>query len=160
MMKGRIAIPIHDHQGQLVAYCGRAGTPEQVEEEGKYKLPPKFVKSAVVYNLHRQAEPVAFLVLVESYLSVWKLWEAGFLSACALMDSDLSKTQEKLILELLGRSGRVVLLFDGDESGQACTADSLSRLASQLFVKAVVISPYGRKPHQLESDQLKELLTT
>jgi len=50
IMKDRIAIPIHDHAGQLVAYCGRALTDEQIEKEGKYKLPANFVKSAVVYS--------------------------------------------------------------------------------------------------------------
>ncbi|MHC4458633.1 MAG: hypothetical protein ACYS0I_16405 [Planctomycetota bacterium] len=47
MTKCRIAIPIHNHLGQLVAYCGRAVTEEQIKEE-KYKQPLGFYKSAVV----------------------------------------------------------------------------------------------------------------
>ena len=70
MMKDRIVIPIHDDQGQLVAYCGRAVNDEQIEAEGKYKMPVNFIKSEVVYNLHRQKDP-EHLVLVESFLSVF-----------------------------------------------------------------------------------------
>ncbi|HEA66289.1 MAG TPA: hypothetical protein ENI07_05645 [Desulfobacterales bacterium] len=54
MMMNRIVIPIHDHQGQIVAYCGRAVNDDQIEKEGKYKLPVNFVKSEVVCNLHRK----------------------------------------------------------------------------------------------------------
>ena len=84
MMKDRIAIPIHNEQGELVAYCGRTINQEQIEAEGKYKLPPNFVKSAVVYNLHRQRESENLLILVESFLSVFRLYQAGFENVAAL----------------------------------------------------------------------------
>ena len=47
MMKNIIVIPIHDHQGQLVAYCGKAVNDDQIEKEGKYKMPVNFAKSIV-----------------------------------------------------------------------------------------------------------------
>ncbi len=43
LTKDRIAIPIHNEKGQLVAHCGRAMTEEQIEQEGKYKMPAGFV---------------------------------------------------------------------------------------------------------------------
>src|SRR6266542_2570608 len=49
LMSRRIAIPIHDHQGRLVAYCGRAldsATP-------RYRFPAGFQKSHVLFNYHR-----------------------------------------------------------------------------------------------------------
>jgi len=55
IMRGRIAIPIHNASGELVAYAGRALTQEQVKAEGKYKLPRGFEKSRELYNLHRTA---------------------------------------------------------------------------------------------------------
>jgi hypothetical protein len=45
-MKDRIAIPIHNADGQLVAYAGRWVGGELPEGEEKYKLPPRFKKSA------------------------------------------------------------------------------------------------------------------
>ncbi len=47
MMKDRIVIPVHDHQGQLGAYCGRVVNDDQIEQEGKYKLPVNLVKYIV-----------------------------------------------------------------------------------------------------------------
>jgi DNA primase len=157
MMAGRIVIPIHNQVGELVAYCGRAVDAKQAEE-AKYKMPGNFLKSAVVYNLHRQAPGTDLLVLVESFLSVFWLHQAGYPHVVALMGSFLSPEHEKAIADFLGPSGRVILLFDGDESGQKCTADSLDRLGRKLFVKAVDISPYGKKPHQLDPDILKQIL--
>jgi len=52
LMQGRIVIPLHNEQGELVGYAGRwPGEPP--EGEPKYKFPPKFHKSAVLFNLRR-----------------------------------------------------------------------------------------------------------
>jgi DNA primase len=157
LMKDRIVIPIHNEKGELVAYCGRAVTPEQTEEEGKYKLPPKFVKSAVVYNLNRQDPAAARLILVESFLSVFKLHELGFPQAVALMGSELSAEQERLIVEFLGRKGQVILMFDADESGRSCAEDCLKRLSRKVFVRVFDIDPKAKKPHHLSLHDLSEL---
>ncbi len=50
-LSGRVAIPIHNEAGALVAYAGRS-----VDEQlPKYKLPPAFRKSSELFNLHRAA---------------------------------------------------------------------------------------------------------
>jgi len=49
-------------------------------------------------------------------------------------------------------------MFDADEDGKKCTADCLERLSRKVFVKAIDISPYARKPHQLIPDQIKNLI--
>jgi DNA primase len=50
ILRGRLAIPIHDLSGELVAYCGRA-----VNEKQKPLLtfPKSFDPSLYVFNLHR-----------------------------------------------------------------------------------------------------------
>jgi DNA primase len=158
IMKNRIVIPIHNEKNELVAYCGRAISEKQIEKDGKYKLPSKFVKSAVVYNLNRQKENENLLVLVESFFSVFKLHQAGFPNTLALMGSALSDEQENLIVDRLGHRGRVILLFDADDSGRKCTEGCLARLSSKVFVKLIDISPHARKPHQLTSEQIQNLI--
>lgn len=158
IMKDRIAIPIHNESGDLIAYCGRAVKKKQIEEEGKYRLPAGFVKSEAVYNLWRQTKGQENLILVESFLSVWKLSQCGFKAIVALMGSSLSKTQERLIVDLPGPFKKAILLFDNDESGQRCANDCLLRLGRKIFIKAVDISPYARKPHQLTPAQIKKLI--
>ena len=52
-LKGRIAIPIHDAEGQLVAYAGRWASDDVPEGVQKYLLPPGFQKRKVLFNHHR-----------------------------------------------------------------------------------------------------------
>lgn len=158
IMKDRIAIPIHNERGELIAYCGRAVTDEQTEREGKYKLPQGFVKSAVVYNLNRQGREEKRLILVESFLSVFHLCQLGLSNSVSILGSELSGSQEELIVNFLGPDGQVILMFDADEAGRICTSDSLSRLGRRLFVKAADTGKYARKPHQLTAVQLSRLI--
>lgn len=157
MMKDRIAIPIHDHKGHLVAYCGRGLTPEQIEDE-KYKQPPGFYKSEVVYNLCNLDKKQGPVIIVESFISVWLLFQAGYKNVCALMGSFLSKSQKKLIAGLLGPQGRVLLMFDADEDGEKCTNACIEEFSPELYVKTVDISAYAKKPHQLTPEQINELV--
>jgi len=48
-LHGRVVIPIHNEQGELVAYAGRALNCESP----RYKLPANFKKSLELFNLHR-----------------------------------------------------------------------------------------------------------
>jgi DNA primase len=74
IMASRIAIPIHNEPGELVAYAGR-WPGELPEGEGKYKLPMGFHKSLVVYNLHRAREHAkdAGLIVVEGFFDAMRL---------------------------------------------------------------------------------------
>ena len=157
MMKGRIAIPIHNENGDPVAYCGRAVNDKQIKKEGKYKMPPNFIKSAVLYNLHRQRDPDS-LILVESFLSVFWLYQANVENVVALMGSSMSGEQEALIVNFLGSKGKAILLFDSDENGKKCSQECHRRFIQKLFVKVINISPYGKKPHQIKQGIIKKLI--
>src|SRR3990172_8702253 len=121
MMRGRIAVPVHDGEGNLVAYAGRwVGKAEDLPEgEGKYKLPPKFEKSRVLFNLHRlprrAVKRVEDVILVEGYFSVFWLHQNGWPNAISVMGSSVSHEQRKLLVE---RFDRIRIFFDGDDAGR------------------------------------------
>ena len=157
LLKGWIAIPIHNEKGELVAYAGR--WPGEDPPEDRYKLPPWFQKSLVVFNL-TQAKKLAKekgLILVEGFFGCFKVWQAGFKNVAALMGSSMSPEQEALIVESLGQNGRLILMFDADEAGQSCTDQVVSRLANRTFVKAIRLEP-GSQPDKLSQEEIKMLL--
>lgn len=159
MMKDRIAIPVHNEKGELIAYSGRAITDEQAKEDGKYKLPPNFYKSLVVYNLHRQEIEGKRLILVESYISVWWLYQAGISNVVALQGSKLCPEQKQLIVNYFKNSeGNVLLLFDHDADGEKCSHECLIELSKELFVRWVDIGRHGKKPHLIPIEVLQKLL--
>jgi DNA primase len=159
IMASRIAIPIRDELGELVAYAGRwPGEPP--EGEGKYKLPTGFHKSLVVYNLHRAKVHAkdAGLIVVEGFFDAMDLHAAGFPNVVALMGSAMSEAQEELIVTTVGPEGKVTLMFDEDEAGWKGREDALSRLSSRVYVRVVGLGEEGRQPDGLGEEALKRAI--
>lgn len=155
IMAGLIAIPIHDEQGQLVAFAGRRLRPSDARELGKYKLPKGFHKERVLYNLHR-ALPSARdhgLILVEGFFSVLKLYEAGFENVAAVMGCDLSDLQ----VELLATVPSVSLLFDGNEAGWTGAESAAKKLNGKVKVRLLRL-PDGLEPDDLSQRALRWFL--
>jgi DNA primase len=145
IMQNRVVIPIHNEQGELVAYAGRwpadAGWPSGEE---KYKLPPGFRKSLVVFNLHRAREYAREgLIVVEGFFDCCDLWQRGRKNVVALMGSTMSAAQERLIVTTVGPRGKVLLALDPDEAGRKGSAQAVARLLTQVFVREVVLPVKG-----------------
>ncbi len=135
IMHDRVVIPIHNEHGELVAYAGRS-IGEPPAGEGKYKFPPNFRKSLVLFNLHRAREHASEgLIVVEGFFTLFDLWQRGRKNVVALMGSAMSEEQERLIVETAGPKGRVLLALDDDEAGRKGSADALKRLVSKVFVR-------------------------
>jgi len=155
LMKGRIAIPIHNERGELVAYAGRAIDAEQAKT-GKYKLPTGFQKGHVVYNLHRAKEEVGQgLIVVEGFFDAMKVHQAGFRNVVALMGSSMTEEQERL---LAAATDRLVLMFDGDEAGVAALRKVYGRSRRRTFLREAHLES-GEQPDSLADERLKELLS-
>ncbi len=85
MMADRIAIPIPNAKGEVVAYAGRfPGKPG--EDMPQYKLPPGFRKSQELFNLDRAAKEPADqpLIIVEGFFDAMKLHQHGCRKVVAL----------------------------------------------------------------------------
>ena len=153
-MAGRICIPIHNEHGELVAYAGRWPGDDGIPEgEDRYKLPAKFQKSRVMFNLHRVPQSM-HIVLVEGYWSTIRL-HALRVPVAGLMGWSVSREQIDLLLERGIK--RVTLLLDGDETGRLGRERVLPALCSSFFVRAPLL-PDGKKPDILTERQLRELV--
>jgi DNA primase len=158
MMAGRIAIPIHNPEGQVVAYAGRhvgeppAGIP-------KYKLPPGFRKSLELFNLDRAklASPDLPLVVVEGFFDAMKLHQLGHRKVVALMGSSLSHAQEELIRRYSSQQSQIVVMLDEDEAGRSARDEITARLARFAFVRAHAFQEEGQQPEHLTAEQLAEV---
>jgi DNA primase len=153
--RGRIAFPIHDAEGRLVAYAGRSID----GSEPRYLFPPGFRKSQTVFNLHRTyaeaADQQGRCVIVEGFFDCLRVHEGGYHKVIALMGISLSGVQEAL---LLGRFREMVLMLDGDEPGWHATRQLAARLRgrSSLYIAEV---PSGRQPDQLSSKEIERILS-
>lgn len=156
-MKGRIAIPIHNERGELVAYAGRSvGKDADLPAgEGKYKLPAGFHKSLVVYNLHQLPPATKTLVLVEGFWSVFWLHQHGFPEVVSAMGSTIAPAQIELLAQ---RCKGVRIFFDGDDAGREGARKVALDLAPRLWVRIVTCDD-GLQPDRLPEHELKRLLS-
>ncbi|MEG3150516.1 DNA primase [Sphingomonas sp. ZT3P38] len=115
--RGRLMIPIRDPRGRTIAFGGRIIG----EGEPKYLNSPEtplFDKGRNLYNLDRAApasRKSGRIIVVEGYMDVIALAQAGFGEAVAPLGTALTEAQ----LERLWRLSDVpILCFDGDSAGQ------------------------------------------
>jgi DNA primase len=156
LMRGRIAVPIHDEHGTLLAYAGRAVSEDLAAKAGKYRLPEGFKKSFVLFNLHRaKAFSDRGAIVVEGFVDCFKLHQAGFPNVVALMGSTLSDSQEHLLVE---HFDRLALMFDGDEAGHKCLREFYVRLRRRLYLREIHLEP-GEQPDALSEERIRELFS-
>jgi DNA primase len=155
ILRGMIAIPIHDEEGELVAYAGRRLKPVDIRELGKYKFPKGFRKELVLYNLNRAKEhqKESGLILVEGFFSVLKLYEAGLPNVVASMGCELSDEQARLCAE----AKEVIVLYDGNDAGYIGAAKAKAKLAPLVPVRIVKLEE-GTEPESYSPQALRWLV--
>jgi len=131
--RGRIIFPIVDIAGNVRGFGGRVlgGVKEEggkTKEEGaKYLNSPESVvyhKSRTLYGLHQAREAVrseGFVVLVEGYMDVIALFEAGIRNVVATCGTALTPQQCALIKRY---TERPVVFFDADRAGTSASLRS------------------------------------
>ena len=122
--RGRLMIPIRDHQGRVVAFTARqtALTPEDdPAREAKYVNSPEtpiFTKGNLLFNLDRARTSVGEgrpFVMVEGQLDALRCWSVGLKTAVAPQGTSLTDGQ----LALLKRyHSELECFFDSDSAGQ------------------------------------------
>ena len=156
MMAERIAIPIHNPEGNVVAYAGRFPG-EPAEDTPKYKLPQGFRKSLELFNLDRAGKEPGPLVIVEGFFGCMKLHQFGCRRVVALMGSTMSNAQEELIKRHTDRNSQIIVMLDEDEAGRAGREDIAVRLAKFVFVKVHVFDEDGQQPEDLSAEAVQQL---
>jgi 5S rRNA maturation endonuclease (ribonuclease M5) len=160
VMQNRVAIPVHNGSGQLVAYAGRWPGDDCPNPDEKYKLPKGFRKTLEVFNLHRalQADATKPLIVVEGFFGCMKLWQAGHHRVVSVMGSSVSEQQESAIMKASEQSRKIVLLFDEDKAGREGREKALQRFASKAYVRVIALGQEGMQPDKLAPEQIHSLL--
>jgi DNA primase len=164
LMRGRIAIPIHDEAGNLIGYCGRTVDPV-TDTNPRYLFPANFPKGNVVFNLHRviplvKANPQLPIILVEGYFSCLWLHQNGFENTVAIMGSSLVEGQRERILKA---HNSFFLLFDADPPGRECTIKTASDLIAAGAKKVTALNlPFASsekfQPDHFSKEELAQFL--
>jgi DNA primase len=157
LLTGRIAIPIHNAKGELLAYAGR--WPGDTDEE-KYLFPKGFKKSLELFNLdHASKEPADKpLVIVEGFFDCMMLHQHGLHKVIALMGSSMSPAQEGLIRKHTDSNSHVIIMLDEDEAGQVAREEIAGRLAKFCYVKVHQFNEPDMQPEHLSFEEVQDLI--
>ncbi|MCH8842638.1 MAG: DNA primase [SAR324 cluster bacterium] len=146
MLRNRVVFPILDAQGTCIGFGGRVIRPL---DSPKYLNTPEtrhYRKSRVLFGLAQAREALrqaGRVILVEGYLDVMRLHEAGFREAVATCGTALTGDH----LDLLDKfTDRVVLVFDGDEAGTKAALRSAPLFLNRGIEARVVTLPADEDP--------------
>ena len=130
--RNRIMIPIRDDQGKMAGFGARIVDPTDIPKFLNSPETPIFTKGKILYGLDRARKPIRAAdqaVIVEGYLDVIALHQAGYENVVSPMGTALTEDQLRLLKKL---SRRIVLALDPDTAGQKAVLRGLDAARSAM----------------------------
>lgn len=141
----RVMFPIIDLRGNVIGFGGRIMS----------DIKPKYLNTSdtLVFNKSKNLFALQFaknkangqLILVEGYMDVIALHQAGFENAVATLGTALTQEQAAVIKRYCDE---VVICYDADEAGQKATSRAISILRTTGLNIKILTVPNGKDPDE------------
>lgn len=128
----RIMIPIRDAEGRMAGFGARVLDPNDIPKFLNSPETPIFSKGQLLYGLDRARKPIRAAdqaVIVEGYLDVIALHQAGYENVVSPMGTALTEEQLRLLKRF---TRRMVLALDPDAAGQKAVLRGLDAARASL----------------------------
>lgn len=147
VFRNRVMFPIFSPAGKVIAFGGRLLTEE--------KTAPKYINSPETKLYHKSEVLYAFnfardeirkkdeAVLVEGYMDVVSLHQAGIKTAVASSGTSLTPEQVRLIGRL---TKNVLFIYDGDKAGVKAMMRGIDLILEQGLTPKVLFLPDNEDP--------------
>ncbi len=130
--RNRIMIPIRDENGRMAGFGARIIDPNDMPKFLNSPETPIFTKGHLLYGLDRARKPIRAAdqaVIVEGYLDVIALHQAGYENVVSPMGTALTEDQLRLLKK---STRRIVLALDPDAAGQKAVLRGLDAARSAM----------------------------
>lgn len=153
----RVMFPIHDEQGRCIGFGGR------VLSDAK----PKYLNTRETAVFHKSKHMFAFdyakesiaatgvAVVVEGYVDVITLHEAGYANVVATLGTALSEQHVKTLSRF---AKTIICMFDGDAAGQKAADAAIQYLDKTQASLRCVVLPDNLDPDEFIKAKGKEAL--
>ncbi|MFT3890653.1 MAG: DNA primase [Anaerolineales bacterium] len=128
----RIMIPIRDENGRMAGFGARIVDPDDIPKFLNSPETPIFSKGHLLYGLDRARKAIRAVdqaVIVEGYLDVIALHQAGYENVVSPMGTALTEDQMRLLKKF---TRRIVLALDPDTAGQKAVLRGLDAARSAM----------------------------
>lgn len=144
----RLIVPIINEQGEVIGFGGRALGAGSAAKYKNTEHTKAFDKRRNLFAVNifkklKRENNVPYAILVEGYMDVIGLYQAGIYNSVASMGTALTVEQCNLLKRL---TDAVMVSFDSDAAGQAATMRSLDLLSETGLEVKVISLPKGLDP--------------
>lgn len=145
--RGRIIFPIHNHLGKVAGFGGRILKKD--DKTAKYINSQEsgiYHKSYVLFGLHHGKKAIRDndrAILVEGYMDVIALYQAGVQNVVASSGTALTVEQIRLLKRF---TTNVLLIYDADRAGISAALRGIDLLLEQEMNVRVLLLPEGEDP--------------
>ena len=160
--RNRVIFPIRDSRGRCIAFGGRT----LGDDNAKYLNSPQtplFHKSEVLYGIYEMLETCRhpeFILVVEGYMDVVALHQAGIPEAVATLGTASNRGQ---LRQLQRYTDKIVVCFDGDTAGRKAAWHALTEalpIANEKMDLRFLFLPDGEDPDSYVQAHGKEKMHT
>lgn len=141
VFRNRITFPIHNSNGEIVAFSARIYNNETDSKYINSKESVIFKKGEVLFNYHRasaEARKSKYVLLVEGQMDAIRVYSSGIKNVLATMGTALTKDHIMLLRRL---NVPIKLLMDSDNAGENATIQNGELLESAgLNVEVIRLS--------------------
>ncbi|MBN2035848.1 MAG: DNA primase [Chitinispirillaceae bacterium] len=151
--RDRIIFPLFDLSGRIVGFAGRGRTSDAVP---KYLNSPEtllYRKKEYLYGLNmtrQQIKDQKYAIVVEGYMDYLTMYQAGITNVVATSGTALTPEHGHLLKRF---APQLVLVFDGDEAGQAAAQRGVVTLGPLDLEVSVLVLPPDEDPDSLVKKQ-------
>lgn len=157
--RDRVIFPVHNISGRVVAFGAR--TLRTDKEVAKYLNSPEseiYSKKNELYGIYfakRAIQQQDYAIMVEGYLDVISMHQAGIENVVASSGTSLTTEQ----IRLLGRFTRnITVIYDGDSAGIKASLRGIDMILKEGMNVRVVLLPDGEDPDTFARSRSSEAL--
>lgn len=149
----RVMFPIIDVQGRIIGFGGRALETKNASDENKHIAKylnspdtPIFNKSNNLYGINfARLSGTKEFILVEGYMDVISLHQAGFHNAVAALGTAFNDNHARALKKY---ANKVIILFDSDEAGVKAVLRAIPVLINSGVVPKVLQVADAKDPDE------------
>ena len=149
--RGRIIFPIFNISSQVIGFGGRV-MDDSDPKNAKYLNSPEtpvYNKSSSLYGLNKAKDKLReykTVFIVEGYFDLLALQQHDIINSVATLGTSLTAEHVRLIRGYIGKTGKVILVYDSDDAGLKAAYRSIEIFDKGYVDAKIMVLPDGYDP--------------